>query len=197
MLLYKQGRRNKHSNLLAILNCLKRSANSDFCLAVSNIARQQAIHGDRLLHISFHFINRHQLIGGFHIRECILKFALPRSIGAERMSFGCLASSVEANKLLGNLVDRFLRLRFPLRPVSSTHLRQRRLIRTRVLGNLSKGIGRNKQLISTLAPLRRRVLQNQIVTGDRCGAMSHGARDHLNESADTVLLVDDVVTRVQ
>ena len=86
VLLHEQRRRHEHGDLLAVLDGLERGAHGDLGLAEADVAREQAVHRDRPLHVGLHLVDGLQLVGGLGERERLLELALPRGVRAERVT---------------------------------------------------------------------------------------------------------------
>ena len=197
MLLNQKGRWNQQRDLLAVLNRLKSRAHGNFGLSVADIARQQTVHGHRLFHIRFDLVDGHQLIGSLDVGEGIFQFALPGCIWAEGMALRRLADCVQADELLRDFLNGFARLSFCFLPVGTAHLGQCGLIRTGVFRDLIQAICGDKETVSGLASFRRRIFQDQIVPGHLTITASNGAGHQFNEAPNAVLVVDDIVPRMQ
>ena len=65
----EQGRWHDHGDLFTVLNSLERGPNGNFSLSVSHITAEQPVHRNRALHVSFHFIDRRELIRSFGVSE--------------------------------------------------------------------------------------------------------------------------------
>ncbi len=126
VLLDEQGRRHEHGNLLAVLDRLERRTHRHLGLAVAHVAADEPVHGDRLLHIGFDFIDGGELVGGLHVVEGVFKLTLPRGVRAEGVPGGGAAGRIQVDELAGDLLDRSAGFRLRLRPVRTAHLVHRR-----------------------------------------------------------------------
>ena len=88
VLLHEQRRRHEHRDLLAVLDRLERGAHRDLGLAVADVAADQPVHRDRLLHVGLDLVDRRQLVGRLDERERVLELALPRGVRAEGVALG-------------------------------------------------------------------------------------------------------------
>jgi len=79
-------------------------------LAVPHVAAHQAVHRPGPLHVPFHRLGRHPLVGGVLVEERALHLPLPRRVRREREPLGDLAPGVELQQLVGELGDRLPRL---------------------------------------------------------------------------------------
>ena len=86
VLLHEQGRRHQDRDLLAVLHRLERGPHGDLGLAVADVAADQPVHRDRLLHVGLDLVDGGELVGGLDVREGVLELALPRGVGAERVA---------------------------------------------------------------------------------------------------------------
>ncbi|GAA2807547.1 hypothetical protein GCM10020219_094230 [Nonomuraea dietziae] len=91
--------------------------------------------------------------------------------------------AVEADQLSRDLLDRLLRLRLGLGPVGAAHPVEGGRLAADVAGDLVELVGRHVEAVAL------GVLDDEVLAG---GAL-HGALDHLDVAADSVLLVHDVV----
>jgi hypothetical protein len=71
----------QHGHLLGVADRLERSAHGHFGLAVAYVAAQQAVHGQRALHIALGIGDGNGLVGRLFELEGILKLALERPVG--------------------------------------------------------------------------------------------------------------------
>ena len=179
------------------MNRLKSRAHGNFGLSVANIARQQTVHGHRLFHIRLDLVDGDQLIGSLDVGEGIFQFALPGGIWAEGMTFRRLTDGVQADKLLRDFLDGFARLSFCFLPVGTAHLGQCGLIRSGVFRDLIQAICGDEETVSGLAAFRRRVFQDQVVPGHLAITATNGSGHQFNEAPNAMLVMDDVVARMQ
>ena len=193
----QQSRGHEDGGLVAVLDGLEGGAHGDLGLAVADVAGEQAVHGNGLFHVGLDLVDGDELVGGLHVGEGILEFALPGRVGPEGVSLGLLAHGVQADELLGDLVDGLLRARLGLRPVRAAHLRQGRLVGSGVLRDLVQGVGGHEEPVGGLAALGGRVLDHQVVARGGGVPAPDRARDQLDEAPDAVLVVDNVVPGVQ
>ena len=145
VLLDQQRRRHEHRDLLAVLDRLERGAHGDLGLAEADVAREQAVHRDRLLHVGLDLVDRLQLVGRLGERERLLELALPGRVGAERVALGRHARRVELDQLDGDVAHGLARAALRLRPVAAAHLRQRRRLAADVPREQVELIGRARR----------------------------------------------------
>ena len=81
MLLHQQGGRHQDRHLLAVLDSLERGAYRNLSLAVADIATDQPIHWDDLLHVALDVLDRTELVRCLDESEGVLKLALPGGVG--------------------------------------------------------------------------------------------------------------------
>ncbi len=193
VLLDQQGRRHEYGDLLAVLDRLEGGAHRDLGLAVADVAADQAVHGDRLLHVVLDLGDGGELVRGLGVGEGVLQLALPGRVGAEGVSRGRHPGAVELDQVGGDLLDRLLRAGLGLGPVGAAEAVQGGGLAADVLGDLLQLVGGDVEPVAGLAALGRGVLHDQVLAG---GAL-HGALHHLDVAAHAVLLVDDVVARLQ
>ena len=193
----QQGRGHEDGGLVAVLDGLEGGAHGDFGLAVADVAGEQAVHGDGLFHVGLDLVDGDELVGGLDVGEGVFEFALPGGVGTEGVALGLLAHGVQADELLGDLVDGLLGAGLGLGPVGAAHLGQGGLVGSGVLGNLVEGVGGHEEPVGRLSALRGGVFDDQVVArGGRVPAPNRPG-DKLNEASDAVLIVDDVVPGVQ
>ncbi len=137
VLLDEQRRRHEHRDLLAVLDRLERGAHGDLGLAEADVAREQPVHRDRLLHVGLDLVDRLQLVGRLGERERLFELALPGRVGAERVALRRHARRVELDELDGDVAHGLARATLRLRPVAAAHLRQRRRLAADVLESRS------------------------------------------------------------
>ncbi len=113
--------------------------------------------------------------------------------GAEGVALGGLAGGVELDQLGGDLAYRLAGAALALGPVGPAEPVEAGLLAADVAGDLVEAVGRDEEHVGRLAALGRAVLEDEVLAG---GAV-HLALPHLDEAADAVLLVDDVVARLQ
>ena len=126
VLLRQQRGRHQHGDLLAVLHRLERRPHRDLGLAVADVAADQPVHRDGLLHVPLDLFDRGELVGRLGVREGVLQLALPRGVRAERVALGVLAGGVELDELRGDLADRLAGPGLGLLPVRAAHLVQGR-----------------------------------------------------------------------
>ena len=134
-----------------------------------------------------------ELIGGLHVREGVLKLALPRRVGPERVPGRGHPRRVQADQLGGDLPHRLARPALGLGPVRAAEPVQRRRLAADVPGDLVQLVGRHVQPVRRVPALGGRVLDHQVVTG----RARRRPRGHLDEPAHAVLLVHHVVARLE
>ena len=208
---HEQGRRHEHRDLLAVLDGLECGAHRDLGLAEADVAREQAVHRDRPLHVGLDLVDRLQLVGRLGERERLLELVLPRGVGAERVALRRHAGGVELHELDGDLAHGLAGAALRLRPVAAAHLRQRGRLAADVAAEQVELVGRHEELVAGLAALRGRVLEHEVLAhgggrlldarrAARPGGTAAGgdlALHHLDEAADAVRLVHDVVAGLQ
>ena len=93
VLLGQHRRRHQHGHLLAVLDGLERRPHGQFGLAVADVAAQEPVHGDRLLHVGLDLADGADLVRRLLVREGFLELHLParvRAVGdaADRLPLG-------------------------------------------------------------------------------------------------------------
>ena len=88
VLLDQQRGRHQDRHLLAVLHRLERRPHRDLGLAVADVAADQPVHRDDLLHVPLDLVDRGQLVGGLDEAEGVLELALPGGVGARTRGRG-------------------------------------------------------------------------------------------------------------
>ena len=154
VLLHEQRRRHQHGDLLAVLHRLERGPHRDLGLAVADVAADQPVHRDRLLHVGLDLVDRGELVGRLDVREGVLELALPRRVRAEGVARAtAIRARVEPDQLGGDLLDRLAGPALGLRPVGAAELVQRRRLAADVPGDLVELVGRHVEPVAGLAAL--------------------------------------------
>ena len=193
MLLDEQGGGHEHGHLLALLDRLEGRPDRDLGLAVADVAADQSVHRDRLLHIGFDLVDGRELVGGLHVVEGVLELPLPGSVGAVGVADRGLTCRVEADEFAGDLLDGLARLGLRRLPVGAAHLVQARALPADIAADLVESVAGHVQAVPGLAALGRGVFDDEVFAGVLVRAPTRGPLGHLDESADPVLVVDDVV----
>ncbi len=201
VLLGEQGRGHEHGDLLAVLHGLERGAHGNLGFAEAHVARDEAVHGDFLLHVLLHLVDGGELVGGLVVGEGLFEFALPGGVGREGVASRGLARRVEFHQVGGDFLDGLASAGLSLGPVAAAHLRQARVLATHVVGDEVQLVRGHEESVGCAAALGGGVLDDQVFLHglhpvDGCGA-GHGAGGHLDEAADAVALVHHVVAGVQ
>ncbi|EPJ40697.1 putative Transcription-repair-coupling factor [Streptomyces afghaniensis 772] len=193
VLLHQQGRGHQDGDLLAVLDGLEGGPDGDLGLAVADVAADQTVHRDRLLHVLLDLGDGGELVGRLRVGEGVLQFPLPGGVRPEGVAGGRHAGAVELDEVGRDLLDGLLRAGLGLRPVGAAEAVQGGGLAADVLGDLLQLVGGDVEAVAGLAALGGRVLDDQVLAGRAL----HGALHHLDVTADAVLLVDDVVARLQ
>ena len=131
--------------------------------------------------------------------------------GAERVPLRRHARGVELHELDGDVAHGLARPALGLRPVAAAHLREGGRLAADVAAQQVELVGGHEELVAGVAALRRRVLEHEVLAHrgglllDARGAARPGgaaarrdlALHHLDEPADAVRLVHDVVARLE
>ena len=102
-----RGRREK-GNLLAVHDGFEGGAQRHFCLAIADVAAQQAIHRRRRFHVALDVGDSRRLIGRQVVLERVLEFLLPVGVRAERVPGHGLARGIKLEELLRHVAHRLL-----------------------------------------------------------------------------------------
>jgi len=122
---YSSGR--KHSDLLVVTQGLEGSAHRNFGLAISDIATQQAIHGELRFHVSLDVGDGLRLVLGFAVFERIFKLLHPLGVGRKNMPPHGLALRIELKQLVGHVLHCLAHAGFRLAPCLRAKMIQDRL----------------------------------------------------------------------
>ena len=144
----QQRGRHQHGDLLAVLDRLERRPHRDLGLAVADVAADQPVHRDRLLHVGLDLVDGAQLVGGLVEREGVLELALPRGVRAERVALGGLAGGVELDQLGRDLADRLAGPALALGPVGAAEPVEAGLLAADVAGDLVERVGRDVEPVA-------------------------------------------------
>ena len=134
-----------------------------------------------------------ELVGCLVEGERVLELALPGRVRPEGEALGGLTGGVQLDQLGGDLADGPPRAVLALAPVGTAEPVEARLLAADVAGDLVERVGRDEQHVGRPAPLGRAVLEDEVLAGRPL----HVALPHLDEPADSVLLVDDEVALLQ
>ncbi len=193
VLLDEEGGRDQDRHLLAVLDGLEGGTDRDLGLAVADVAADQAVHGDRLLHVLLDLGDGGELVGRLRVREGVLQLALPGGVRAEGVA-GCRhPRGVQLDEVGGDLLDGLLGARLGLGPVGAAEPVQGGGLAAHVLGDLLQLVGGDVEAVAGLAALGGGVLDEEVFAG---GALDR-ALHHLDVAAHAVLLVDDEVARFE
>ena len=193
MLLHQQGGRHQHRDLLAVLDRLEGGPHRDLGLAVTDVAADEAVHGDGALHVGLDLVDGAELVGGLDVGEGVLELALPRGVGRERVTRRGHPRRVELDQLGRDLLDVLARPALGLLPVAAAHAVERRLLATDVAGHLVELVGRHEQPVTGLPALGGCVLEDEVLAGGTADRALH----HLDELAHAVLFMDDEVAGLE
>ena len=200
VLLDQQRRGNEHRDLLAVLDRLERGTDGHLGLAESDVAGQQPVHRDRLLHVGLDLVDRLELIERLGERERLFELALPRRVRPEGVPLRRHARGVELHELDRDVAHRSAGFALRLRPVAAAHLGQHRGLSPDVLRQQVELVGGDEELVAGVAALGRRVLEHEVLADalDRVAAAAGDlALGELDEPADAVGRVHDVVAGLQ
>ncbi len=187
VLVREQRRRREDRDLLAVLHRLEGRPHRDLGLAVADVAADQPVHRDGLLHVALHLGDRLELVGRLLVRERVLHLPLPRRVGTECEPDRSLALAVEDHELRRDLLHRTADPVARLLPVGAAHLAERRRVPTRVAADRADLVGRDVELVATA------VRDEQVVTLDPTDRPG----DHPLVAPDPVHLVHDEVVGLQ
>ena len=183
VLLCEQRRRDEHRDLLPVEHRLEGRSDRDLGLAETDVAADQPVHRDRLLHVRLDVVDRGELILRFDVRERVFQLALPRLVGREGEAFRRRARGVQLDELAGHIAHRLAHFGLLAVPVAGAEAVELRSFAADVLRHRVDLIGGNEELV----PLS--VFEREVVV-DRSGDLT---RFHPAVTADTVHDVDDEV----
>ena len=111
----------------------------------------------------------------------------------EGVALGGLPGGVQLDQLGGDLADRLAGAALALGPVGAAEPVERGLLAADVAGDLVERVGRHVEPVRRAAALGGAVLEHEVLAGRAL----HLALLHLDEAADAVLLVHDVVAGLE
>ena len=187
VLLREHRRRHDDCHLLAVHDRLEGGAERDLGLSVTDITHDQPVHGPPALHVALDVLDRLQLVGRLGVGESVLHLDLPGAVPGEGEAGGRLARGVEAQKLAGDLLGGLLRLALGDRPVASAEGRERGGRAADVARDPVDALGRQGDDVGAGEA------QLQVLAHDSRDL----ARDEALESGDAVVLMHDVVARLE
>ncbi len=106
VLLREHRRRHEHRDLVAVGHRLERRAQRHLGLAVTDVARDEAVHRPARLHVALDVLDRAELVRRLLEPERRLELPLPRRVRGERVALGDGTLRVEPEELLGHLAER-------------------------------------------------------------------------------------------
>ena len=128
VLVSQHRRRRQHRGLFSIHDSFESRAHRNFCLAVTNVAAQQAIHRRPGFHVVLHIFDCGFLIRSQRVFKAFFKFALPRSVLRKRVALDQLALCIKPQQLVSHVAHRALGFRLRLQPTDSTQAIERGLM---------------------------------------------------------------------
>ena len=128
MLFCKNCSRGQEGYLFSAHYSLKSCSHGNFRLSITNIATNQAVHRNRLFHISLYFFGNCYLIGSIFVRESGFKSSLPFSLFRESKTNWSLAARIQINKLLGDIFNSLFNFIFTVFPGFASNAVQARFI---------------------------------------------------------------------
>ena len=216
MLLGQKSGRHQNGHLFGVLDGLEGSPDGDLGLAEAHVPANEPVHGDGFLHVRLDLVDGGQLIGGLLVGEGLFQLALPGSVGAEGEALGPLPGGVKLDQVLGDLLDLFPGLGLGLGPVGAAQLVEFGFFRAYVFAHLIQLIGGDVKAVRRSPPFGRGVFDDQILAEGLVGRVmagsaprgggqtpgpgidgTDGTTDHLHETADAMLLMDDEVALLQ
>ena len=112
----KNGGGREHGDLLVIAQGLEGSAHRDFGLAITDVAAQQAIHGELRFHVALHVGDGLRLVLGLVVFERIFELLHPLGVGRKDVTARGLALRIELEQLVGHVLHRLAHAGFRLAP---------------------------------------------------------------------------------
>ena len=187
MLLGEQRGGHEDGHLLAVLDRFEHGPERDLGLAEADVADHEPVHGRLALHVGLDVVDGPQLVGRRLVREGGLELGLPGGVAGVAVATGCEPLLVEDDQLLGDLVDRRADLGLGPGPRVPAESGEGRRLAAGVVADGVDLVGRHVQLVAAL------VLQQEVVALDAPDGPLH----HAAVAGHAVLVVDDVVTRLQ
>ena len=102
----QDGGGREHGDLLVVADGLEGGAHGDFCLAVTDIAAEQAVHRELRLHVALHVGDGLRLVVGLVVFEGVFELLHPLGVGGEDMTLRSLALRVELEQFVGHVLHR-------------------------------------------------------------------------------------------
>ena len=99
----EDGGGSEHGDLLVVADGLECCAHGDFCLAIADVAAQQAVHGLSGFHVAGDVVDGLGLIFGFVELESVFELTDEFVAGGESVSLGHFAFGVELEKFVGHV----------------------------------------------------------------------------------------------
>ncbi len=197
MLLHEQRGRHEHGHLLAVLHRLERGAHRDLGFAEAHVAADQTVHRHWFLHVRLDLVDGGELVGRLLIRERVLQLLLPRRVRAERKPFVRWRGRVQLDQILGDLMHVLARLGLGGGPVGTAELVELRRFGADVFADLVELVGGDEQFVRRRAAFAGSVFDDQVFAGGLVLAVADGTLAHLDEPADAMLFVHDVIARFE
>ena len=177
--------RHQHQHLAPAGDRLQRRPHGDLGLAEADVAAYQPVHRPVALHVLGHRVDGPQLVVRLLVGERRLELRRPLVVLRERRPHLVLPARVEGQQLAGQLADGGAGPRPQVLPRLAAELRQRRrrAVGADVAADLAQLLVRDVQAVVAAE------LEVQVVADDA----PHLLGVELEEPADAVILVDDVV----
>ena len=196
MLVGQYRRRHHHRHLLAVAGSLEGGTHGDLGLAEAHIAADQAVHRERLLHISLHVLRSLQLVGRVLVKERCLKLVLQVAVVAIGKTTLAATLGVKLDQVARNILDMFLRAllqALPLTSAKGTQARGLAAVLRLVFRHLIQGVNRDVDGIATLVGNLDHLLI-LLAVGCWLLAVSYWHTHQTAKLADAVIHVYHVVT---
>ncbi len=123
----EDGGGREHRDLLVVADRLESRAHGDFCLAVADVAAEQAVHGLRRFHVAHHVGDGLRLIFGFAEFEGVFELAHPLVARREGVALRGFALGVEFEQFVGHVFHGLAHAGLGLGPRCRAEMTQHRL----------------------------------------------------------------------
>ena len=187
VLLGEEGGGDEDGRLHPVLHRLERGPDGHLGLAEADVAADQPVHGAVALHVVLDVADGLELVGRLLVGEGVLQLPLPGGVGGEGVARRGDPLAVEGHQLLGDVADRDPHLRLGPPPLGAAQAVEGGRVAAGVVADGVDLVGRDVELV---APPE---LEEEVVAL----GPAHGLLHHPAVLADAVLVVDDVVARVE
>ncbi len=177
----RQNRRRHHDgDLLSILDSLERRPDGDLRFAEADVAADQTVHGDGLLHVLLDRVDGDGLVGRFGVAEARFELALPDGVGVEGEALAGAPLGVDLDEVARDVLDALLGAALEAVPGAGAQLGQAWLVAllAGVLVQLVQRRDVDEQLVAAGEEQAHRLLPlladgDGLESGERADAVVH------------------------